>query len=396
MRHLPNLICLLRIVLIWPLVQSLRTGDYQTTLWVFVIAAVSDGADGFLAKRFGWTSELGSVLDPLADKLLLVTLFLMAAWLGLIPRWLTVMAVSRDVMIGIGALTYKAFWGPLRGRPTLISKLNTLMQLILLSLVILHAGFGQPPVSVLDALAWLTGLTIVLSGLAYLRLFTARALRERASFDSFEAGDNTLAVSMLRDLVTSRRSGLVWLAGAAATGKTHLLQAVCAAVAREGAASYLPLHELAPLGVEALAGFGQSHCSCIDDIDAVLANREWERALFNLYRDAEERGATLLWSASASPQALRFALPDLASRAAAGQLLVLKPLNEAQQGMALQRRARLRGFELPDETVQYLLRHWPRDMRTQCALLDSLDDAALQAQRRITVPFIRAVLPPRG
>jgi cardiolipin synthase (CMP-forming) len=177
MRHLPNLICLLRILLIWPLVQSLRMADYQTTLWVFMIAAVSDGADGFLAKRFGWTSELGRVLDPLADKLLLVTLFLVATWLGLIPRWLTVLAVSRDVMIGVGALAYKAFWGPLKGRPMLISKLNTLLQLIYLALVILHAGFDQPPLSVMSALAWVTGVTVMLSGLVYMKEFTTRALR---------------------------------------------------------------------------------------------------------------------------------------------------------------------------------------------------------------------------
>jgi DnaA-homolog protein len=219
-------------------------------------------------------------------------------------------------------------------------------------------------------------------------------LRERADFDSFESGDNALAVAVLRDLVVSRRAGLVWLAGPAAAGKTHLLQAVCAAVAREGAAAYLPLAELAPLGVEALAGWRQCHCICVDDVDAVVGQREWERALFALYRDAEERRTTLLWSAATPSQALQFALPDLASRAAAGQLLSLKPLTDAQQGVALQRRARLRGLELPDETVQYLQRHWPRDMRTQCRLLDSLDDAALQAQRRITVPFIREVLPP--
>jgi DnaA family protein len=132
----------------------------------------------------------------------------------------------------------------------------------------------------------------------------------------------------------------------------------------------------------------------VDDVDAVIGQREWERALFALYRDAEERRATLLWAAASPPQALHFALPDLASRAAAGQLLTLKALSEQQQGAALQRRARLRGLELPEETVQYLQRHWPRDMRTQCGLLDSLDDAALQAQRRITVPFIREVLPP--
>jgi cardiolipin synthase len=181
MRHLPNLICVLRILLIWPLVASLRVGDYQLTLWVFIIAALSDGADGFLAKRFGWTSELGRVLDPLADKLLLVTLFLMAAWLDLIPRWLTVLAVSRDVMIGLGALAYKSFWGPLKGRPMIVSKINTALQLVYLALVLLRAAFDVPPASVTSALAWLTGLTVVLSGVAYLREFTSRALRAAAT-----------------------------------------------------------------------------------------------------------------------------------------------------------------------------------------------------------------------
>jgi DnaA-homolog protein len=219
-------------------------------------------------------------------------------------------------------------------------------------------------------------------------------LRERANFASFESGDNARTVAALRELATSRRAGLLWLAGPTASGKTHLLQAVCAAVAHEGAAGYLPLNELAPLGVESLAGWQRCHCLCVDDLQAVIGQRSWERALFALYREAEERRATLLWAASAPPQALSFALPDLASRAAAGLLLTLKPLNEAQQGAALQRRARLRGLELPDDTVQYLQRHWPRDMRTQCSLLDSLDEAALQAQRRITVPFIREVLPP--
>jgi cardiolipin synthase len=177
MRHLPNLICLLRIALVWPLWQSLLAGDYTYTLWVFVVAAISDGADGFLAKRFGWTSDLGRVLDPVADKLLLVSLFLLATWLGLVPRWLTIMAVARDVMIGVGALLYILMWGPLNGRPMLISKVNTLLQLLYLLTVILHAGFALPPASVVAAMAWLTGATVLISGLAYLREFTRRALQ---------------------------------------------------------------------------------------------------------------------------------------------------------------------------------------------------------------------------
>ncbi len=181
MRHLPNLICLLRIALVWPLVHSLLANDYHTTVWVFVIAAVSDGLDGFLAKRFGWTSELGRVLDPLADKLLLVSLFLVATWIGLIPHWLTVMAVARDVMIGLGALTYIGLWGPLRGRPLLISKVNTLFQLMYLLMVIFYNGFGYPPKAVVDVLAVLTGVTIAVSGFAYLREFTVRAWRAAIS-----------------------------------------------------------------------------------------------------------------------------------------------------------------------------------------------------------------------
>ena len=178
MRHLPNLICLLRIALVWPLIHSLLGGDYQTTLWVFVVAAVSDGLDGFLAKRFGWTSELGRVLDPVADKLLLVSLFLVATWIGLIPSWLTVLAVARDVMIGLGALTFVSLWGPLRGRPMLVSKVNTLFQLLYLLAVMVSAWLGFPPAnSVLDAMAVLTGVTILISGFAYCREFTGRAWR---------------------------------------------------------------------------------------------------------------------------------------------------------------------------------------------------------------------------
>jgi len=180
MRHLPNIICLLRIVLVWPLIHSLRAGDYDNTLWIFAIAAVSDGLDGYLAKRFGWTSHLGAVLDPVADKLLLVSLFLLATWLGLIPRWLTVLAVMRDVMIGSGALVYLLAFGPLNGRPMWISKLNTLLQLSYLMGVVLNQVTGFPSPAMLRWLAWLTAATILASGYAYLREFTRRAAHSRA------------------------------------------------------------------------------------------------------------------------------------------------------------------------------------------------------------------------
>ena len=175
MRHIPNLICLVRLALIWPIASLLRSGRYDLALVLFVIAAVSDGLDGFLAKRYNWTSELGKVLDPAADKLLLVIVFVESAWLDLVPWWVTAAAVARDVMIALGALIYRLWFGPLRGRPTLISKVNTGAQLLYLAAVMLGAAFLFPPPGVLRALALTVLATTALSGMDYLATFTRRA-----------------------------------------------------------------------------------------------------------------------------------------------------------------------------------------------------------------------------
>jgi cardiolipin synthase len=179
-RHIPNLICLARILLVWPVLVALQSGQHLLALVLFTIAAISDGLDGYLAKRFGWISALGKVIDPLADKLLLVSVFVIATWLGLVPWWLTAAAVSRDVMIGLGAVTFRLWFGPLRGRPTIISKINTLMQLGYLCAVMLRAAVGVLPEEVVDALAVITFVTTVLSGVDYVYAFTRRAWNEPA------------------------------------------------------------------------------------------------------------------------------------------------------------------------------------------------------------------------
>jgi cardiolipin synthase len=175
LHHLPNIICLLRVALIWPVVATLRGGEPFVALGLFVAAAVSDGVDGYLAKRFNWVSELGKILDPLADKLLLVTVFVAATWLGLIPWWLTAAVVARDVLIGLGALTYRLWFGALRGRPTVLSKLNTGAQLGYVMLVLLHAAASVPPHEVIEACGLITLTTTVASGLHYVLSFARRA-----------------------------------------------------------------------------------------------------------------------------------------------------------------------------------------------------------------------------
>jgi len=176
LRHLPNFICLVRIALIWPTIDALYTGQYWTALIFVAVCAVSDGLDGWLAKRFNWTSHLGKILDPLADKLLLVALFLTAAWINLLPWWLTAVVVARDVMIGGGAVIYRLWFGPLHGRPTVLSKFNTGMQLAVVLAAILAAATQLKVPEAITALAIVTLITTVISGADYLSAFTRRAL----------------------------------------------------------------------------------------------------------------------------------------------------------------------------------------------------------------------------
>jgi DnaA family protein len=217
-------------------------------------------------------------------------------------------------------------------------------------------------------------------------------LPDRAVFASFLPARNGQAVEHLRRAADARVAGTIWLCGPNGAGKTHLLQAVCAQANTTMSAAYVPLRDLARLGIGVLDGLRQLECLCLDDIDEVVGQLEWERALFGVLREIEESGGRLVTAAQAPPALLQWALPDLGSRFAASAIFQLRVLDETEQQAALQLRARLRGFELPDETSRWLQRRYPRDMRKLYELLDTLDEAALIAQRRLTVPFIREVL----
>jgi cardiolipin synthase (CMP-forming) len=181
MRHLPNIICLVRIALIVPLLQAMVAGEQALILVLFSIAAVSDALDGYLAKRFQWTSDLGRILDPMADKLLLMSVFITAAWLDIAPWWVATVAVARDLVIGFGAIIFRLWFGRLRGRPTVISKINTGMQILYLLAVILASAIQLPPREVLDALAVVMVITTVASGTDYVLRFMRRAFAQAAA-----------------------------------------------------------------------------------------------------------------------------------------------------------------------------------------------------------------------
>jgi DnaA family protein len=221
----------------------------------------------------------------------------------------------------------------------------------------------------------------------------AMRLRERAVFDNFVAGSNALAVEQLRAVARDELTGVYWLCGPAGVGKSHLMQATCALARSGGAdAAYLSLAQLKQFGPESLGGWPRARLVGLDDAAIVAGDRDWEQALFGLYREAEERRASLLLAAETPPQLLKFSLADLGSRLAAATLLSLRPLNETAQREALRMRALARGLELPEDAALYLQRRFRRDLSTLYELLDAIDEAALRAQRRLTVPFIREVL----
>lgn len=175
MRHIPNLITIGRILLIWPILSALLHGSYPLALVLFMISGFSDLLDGFLAKHYGWTSELGKLLDPAADKLLLVSVFITTTWLGISPPWVTAVAVARDVLIASGALAYRLWLGPLHGYPTLLSKLNTAAQLGYLLAVMMHAATDFPGSTLLSLIAAAVCVMTVISGAQYVAIFTRRA-----------------------------------------------------------------------------------------------------------------------------------------------------------------------------------------------------------------------------
>ena len=177
-RHIPNLITGVRILLVFPVIHFLLERRFGLGLGLFVLAGVSDGLDGFLAKHYHWQSRLGSYLDPLADKLLLVSCFLVLAWLGLIPVWLTVAVVLRDAIILAGAVAYYFLRQPFEGQPHWTSKVNTFFQLLLVVVALFSQGVRPLPEGLLSLLYGVVFLTSLVSGVLYVQVWGRRYWRE--------------------------------------------------------------------------------------------------------------------------------------------------------------------------------------------------------------------------
>ena len=175
LRWLPNAISLLRIALVLPILIFIVDGQYKIALALFFFAGLSDGIDGYLAKRFEWHTRIGALLDPIADKLLVAGLFITLAYTGDIPVWLAAVVILRDVVIVSGAMAYNFLVRPVQGEPTRVSKLNTALQLLFLLFVISRAGFGWPDEISITVLGASVLITVVISGVDYVWSWSRRA-----------------------------------------------------------------------------------------------------------------------------------------------------------------------------------------------------------------------------
>lgn len=218
-------------------------------------------------------------------------------------------------------------------------------------------------------------------------------LPDSAVFATYHAGANAAAVATVEQSAGGRGERVVYLHGTRGSGKTHLLQAACAATSAAGRrAALLPMSEVASLAPGMIEGWAQFDLVCVDDLHLAAGLRDWELALFELYNALLAGGGRWIGAGADAPAALGLSLPDLASRLAAGPVFRLAELDDDGRIAALSLRAAQRGLELPEEVGRYLLNHLPRDMATLHEALVRLDQASMVHQRRITLPLARAVL----
>jgi DnaA family protein len=221
-------------------------------------------------------------------------------------------------------------------------------------------------------------------------------LKRQRGFSNFIAGPNAGAVAVLRDLLAGRVRGVVYLWGGRGSGKSHLLEACCGDASLHGRpVAYLPLAG-SSVEPDMLNGLADIALLCIDDVDSVAGNGDWEEALFHLYNQAEQASCPMVLTASVAPRTPAWKLPDLASRLTAAVVWRLHALDDSECRAALQLHARERGFELSDEVVTFVMKRLRRDMRSLSTFLGRLDRSSLAAQRRITVPFVKALLEEGG
>ena len=218
--------------------------------------------------------------------------------------------------------------------------------------------------------------------------------RDSATFENFYASGNETALAAMYAALEGRGDPYVYVwAPQSGAGRSHLLQAAChAASLKDIPASYLSLRDYAEWHPSMLEGFEQFGLVCLDDVDAVAGQAEWEEACFHLYNRLHMQQTPLFVAANGPPRSLNWRLPDAVSRFMAFVVFQLHPLDDAGKCQALMQRAHRLGLTLSEDAARFLLHRCPRNPHALFACLEQLDTASWQAGRGLTIPFIKSVL----
>jgi DnaA-homolog protein len=218
-------------------------------------------------------------------------------------------------------------------------------------------------------------------------------LKDAATFANFFVGTNKQLINILKNLHKDNSPSFIYLWGNHGIGKSHLLSALCQSFSEHGlVAAYLPLEDAKQLDPQIFEDLEKLDLLCIDDLDLIAGNRLWEENVFHCFNKIIEYRKRIVITANAAPLALPLVLPDLKSRMSGGLVFEAHALSDEEKIAGLILRAKLRGLELTETVAQFLLYHYPRDTKSLFATLDQLDKAALTAQRKLTIPFVKNVL----
>ena len=226
------------------------------------------------------------------------------------------------------------------------------------------------------------------------QLALAIHLNHQATLTDFCWGDNHLLQQQLNVSLNQQGERFLYLWGDSGCGKSHLLQGACQAMGlKNKSTAYLPLMLLKEWGPDSIEGMEEQTLIAIDDLDAIAGEKVWEEAIFHLYNRVRDNGKTiLLISGKKNPASALVHLADLRSRLAWGLVFQIHELPDELKMLVIQQLAHKRGFELSDNAAFFLINRCARNMPDLYQILNQLDEASLEAKRKITIPFIKSVL----
>lgn len=224
------------------------------------------------------------------------------------------------------------------------------------------------------------------------QLALAIHLNDEATLADYCWAGNLLLAQQIEYSLSGQGERFLFLWGPNGCGKSHLLQACCAATLTSQTAIYLPLQMLKEWGADSIDGLDSHNLVAIDDIEQVALDKAWEEQLFHLYNRLRDNGQTLIISASCPPAQLKIGLADLRSRLCSGLTIQIHELSDEEKINTLMARAHQRGFVLSTAVAQFLVTRNVRNMHDLTEILNRLDEASLAAQRKITIPFVKETL----